>query len=216
MQKMIIALAASIALMGCGKAEENTASTTPNTDGGVTIPASFFTAERPATTMNLLEVKNSAKVGDNVSFLARVGGRAKPFADGFAMFVVADPSLVSCELKGEVDHCPVPYDYCCEAPEKIKAGLATIQMNDEQGVPFRTTAEGQGGLEASKFLMVEGTVLAKNDDGLFTVVADQIWVGGKPNRQNPLLGSGLASADAATGTPDQVPHDHDGDGVPDH
>lgn len=216
MQNMIIALAASILLLGCTGAEENTASTNDSTNGGVTIPTSFFSNERPNSVMNLLEVKNTAKVGDSVSFLARVGGRSKPFAEGFAMFVVADPSLISCELKGEGDHCPVPYDYCCEDPKDVKAGLATIQINDEQGVPFRTTAEGQGGLEASKFLIVEGTVLEKNDDGLFTVIADQIWVGGKPNRQNPMLGSGLASADPVTGTPDQVPHDHDGDGVPDH
>ena len=216
MQRLFFTLAITILLIGCSKVEENTGSTSNGTSEGVTIPASLFTTERTDVSMNLLEAKNSAKVGDSVSFLARVGGRVKPFASGFAMFVVADPSLVSCELKGVMDHCPNPQDYCCEPPEKLKMGLATIQFNDEKGVPLRTTAEESGGLESSKFLIVEGTVLEKNDEGLFTVVADQIWVGGKPNRENPLQGSGLASASPVTSKPDHVPHDHDGDGIPDH
>ena len=154
---------------------------------------------------DLLSVKNESKEGDEVVFLARVGGRAKPFADGFAIFVVADPSLISCELMGDEDHCPIPYDYCCEDPKKITEGIATIQVVDSNGSPLRATMEGAGGLEGSKFLVVDGVVTEKNDDGLFTVDARKIWVGGKPDRKNPTKGS----------TP-SVPHDHDGDGVPDH
>ena len=180
---------------GCGDAKETTAAKPlpDQTESSVTIPARFFSEIRPTTPPNLLEVKETAKAGEDVTFLARVGGRAKPFASGFAMFVVADPSLVSCELKGEVDHCPVPYDYCCEPPEKIKAGLATIQFSDDEGMPYQVSAQGAGGLEGSKFVIIEGTVLERNDDGLFTVEASKVWVGGKPDRQNPLKGSGLAS-----------------------
>ena len=187
----------SLALLasGCGDSKETTANrTTPSqTESLVTLPASFFTETRPANSPNLLEVKQTAKAGEDVIFLARVGGRAKPFAAGFAIFMVADPSLVSCELKGDKDYCPIPYDYCCEPPEKLKAGLATIQFSKDDGMPYQVSAQGAGGLEGSKFVVIEGTVLERNDEGLFTVEASKVWVGGKPDRQNPLKGSGLAS-----------------------
>ena len=197
-----LGLTFGLALAGCGETGTSKASNSPSS---VTIPASIFVTTRPENALDLLSVKNTAKEGDEVVFLARVGGRAKPFAEGFAMFVVADPSLQSCELMGEVDHCPIPYDYCCEDPQKITAGIATIQIVDAKGTPLRTSLEGVGGLEGSKFLVVDGVVTEKNDEGLFTIDAREIWVGGKPNRSNPNQGSTQG-----------VPHDHDGDGKPDH
>ena len=197
-----LGLTFGLALAACGKTDTSNASNLPSS---VTVPASLFVTTRPEKALDLLSVKNSAKEGDEVVFLARVGGRAKPFADGFAMFVVADPSLQSCELMGEEDHCPIPYDYCCEDPQKITKGIATIQVVDAKGTPLRTSLEGVGGLEGSKFLVIDGVVTEKNDEGLFTIDARKIWVGGKPNRSNPNQGSTQS-----------VPHDHDGDGKPDH
>ena len=163
-----------------------------------TIPTSFFTSTRPANVSDLLAVKETASPGDRVTFLARVGGRANPFVDNVAIFIVADPSLVSCELMGAEDHCPLPWDYCCEAREAIAAGLATVQIVVEGGVPLAVSAEGAGGLEGSKFVVIDGTVLEKNDEGLFTINAESIWVGGKPNRKDHTAGSG-ASPTETTG-----------------
>ena len=159
----------------------------------VTIPASIFASSRPVDVSDLLAVKEHASPGDRVTFLARVGGRSHPFVDNLAIFVVADPSLVSCELMGEEDHCPLPWDYCCEDRGAITKGLATVQIVAEGGVPFGVTAEGSGGLEGSKFVVIDGTVLEKNDEGLFTINADSIWVGGKPNRADHSAGNGAPS-----------------------
>ena len=198
----LLSLVLLASLSGCG---ENGSGIAPALPTSTAIRADLFVMERPDAVPDLLSVKSTAKEGDEVVFLARVGGRAKPFADGFAMFVVADPSLVSCELMGEEDHCPVPYDYCCEDSKALTEGMATIQVVDEKGTPLRTSLQGAGGLEGSKFLIVDGVVTEKNDEGLFTVDARKIWVGGKPTRQNPAKGSTPA-----------VPHDHDGDGISDH
>ncbi len=184
---------------------------------------------RPQGVPTLLEEKNSAKTGDTDTFLARVGGRVKPFADGYAIFVVADPTLVSCELMGEEDHCPYPWDYCCEDRDKITKGLATIQIVDPKGTPLRTNLEGTGGLEGSKYLVVEGILNERNDDGVFVVDAESIWVGGKPNRADHAMGSMMVNAMSSAGPPAPpsthdhdhshdtgVAHDHDGDGIADH
>ncbi len=212
----------------------------PPTPAAATIPAAYFTKNRPAEVPDLMKVKPTAKVGDSVSFLARIGGRPEPFVDGLAMFTVADPSLLSCEVMGEEDHCPIPWDYCCEEPNAIRAGMATVRLLGESGDPIMANAQGAGGLAPLRFVVVEGTVGDRNDDGLFVVDADRIWVGGRPERGSLRLGS-LAGEESVNVVIDDHDHDHghdhehghdhdhdhdhdhehhdhdhDGDGVPDH
>ena len=226
---LILGLTAlSTMFTGC---DEGGGNTTASNDVGptqATIPAAFFTTERPTEVADLIQIKPTAAVGDSVTFLARVGGRVEPFVDGLAIFTVADPSLLSCELMGEEDHCPLPWDYCCEDSNGITAGSATIRLAGSAGDPIAANAEGAGGLEPLKFVVVEGVVNERNDEGLFVIDATQIWVGGKPTRGNLRRGSlaGEENEGASTGDNDAgthasdhdagVPHDHDGDGKSDH
>ena len=87
------------------------------------------------------------------------------------------------------DHCSVPWDYCCESRDAMKTGMATIRILNSDGRPIAATAEGSGGLEASKFIVVEGMISGQNDEGLFIVDASRIWVGGKPTFEEPRKGS---------------------------
>jgi hypothetical protein len=153
-------------------------------------PSDVFTNTRPANAADLAEVKAAARTGDTVTFLARVGGKRAAFVEGSAIFLAADPKLISCELMSEEDHCEKPWDYCCEDADAITAGLATVQLVDAAGNVLKTSAKGQGGLEALKFVVVEGVVRDRNDEGLFIVDASRIWVGGKPDRSDPRKGSG--------------------------
>ena len=180
-----------IAIAGCKESGNETkpAATSSSTTSEVTIPSSSFLSTRPENVKDLVEVKKTAKTGDDVVFLARVGGKVKTFMDSQAIFIAADPGLVSCELMGEEDHCTIPEDYCCEDSQKMKAGLATIQFVDQQGRPLKTSAMNAGGLEPLKFVVINGTVRDRNDDGLFIVDANSVWVGGKPNRSDMRAGS---------------------------
>ena len=151
--------------------------------------------------VDLIAVKPTAKVGDAVTFLARVGGRAEPFVDGTAVFVVADPALESCELVGEDDHCPIPWDYCCTPIEDLKAGMATIRIVDGDGMPYPASAQGAGGLAPARFVVIDGVVSDRNDDGVFVVDAGRIWVGGRPEFGKPRLGSAAGEPDAPEAGP---------------
>ena len=180
-------LLTSALLLGCdAKAPEKAPA--PEA-AAATIPDSTFMAERPAEVENLLDAKKNSKVGDSVVFLARVGGRVKPFMTNQAIFVVADPSLKSCEIMADDDHCSVPWDYCCEDSNMLRSGMATICIKGEDGRPIKVNAEGAGGLEAAKFVVIEGVVNDRNDEGLFIVDASSIWVGGKPTYAEPMKGS---------------------------
>ena len=192
MKSITLLLTCTLALAACDKSSEETSSSTEqasSTVTKVTIASRHFTDKRPQDVKNLLDVKNTAQKGDKVVFLARVGGKSNPFLDKKAIFLVADPSLVSCELMTKDMDCPKPQDYCCEDPGKIREGLATIQFVDGRGKPLDTTAEGAGGLESLKFVVVNGTVRERNDEGLFIVDAREIWVGGKPNQNDYMAGS---------------------------
>lgn len=187
MLRITIAILLTAALFGCdGKNTENQTATSPSPAG---IPAETYMGDRPADVQDLLEIKKTAVVGDTVVFLARVGGRAKPFSENQAIFITTDPSLLSCELMSDDDHCSVPWDYCCESRDAMKTGMATIRILNSDGRPIAATAEGSGGLEASKFIVVEGLISDQNDEGLFIVDASRIWVGGKPTFEEPRKGS---------------------------
>ncbi len=144
------------------------------------IPAAkFITGEKPANAPHLTNVKANADVGDKVMFEARVGGRVDVFVDGMAIFVAADPKLISCDQRPG-DYCKVPWDYCCENFDAMKNGMATIQIIDDAGLPYEVSAEGQGGLEPLKTVVIQGVVSEKGDDGNFVVDASGIWVGTIP------------------------------------
>ncbi|MDP7030501.1 MAG: hypothetical protein QF733_09805 [Phycisphaerales bacterium] len=182
-----LATAVLIGASGCGSAEPDPAA--DKVQATVTPSTGLFVADRPDDAPGVTEAKAAAKVGAPIRFLARVGGRPEPFITGTAVFVAADPSLLSCELMGEEDHCAVPWDYCCEDSTALRDGMVTVRLIDEHGDILRSTAEGMGGLEASKFILVDGVVHDRNDDGLLIVDASQIWVGGAPTRADPMLGS---------------------------
>ncbi|MDP6986639.1 MAG: hypothetical protein QGG74_01220 [Phycisphaerales bacterium] len=166
------------------------ANETPKAVTPTSLPkADVFTTTRPDDAVGLAKVKMAAKAGDTVTFLARVGGKRTVFVDGSAIFLAADPELTSCELMGDEDHCTMPWDYCCEDADAMTAGLATVRLVDDAGKVLKESADGKGGLEALKFVVVTGVVRERNDEGVFVVDASEIWVGGKPSRGDELGGA---------------------------
>ena len=175
-------------VVGCGDSNTKENQTTLASS----IPSAFFMPSRPTEVDDLVKVKETAKTGDEVTFLARIGGRKNAsFISSLAMMIVADPSLISCELMSDgEDHCATPEDYCCENPTKLTKSLGTIRFLDDQGDMFPFSVEGAGGMEILKYIVVTGTVHDINENGVFIVDASKIWVGGKPNYGNERQGSG--------------------------
>lgn len=184
----------ALALLACDGGSQPTVPVQPPGSGSqpapaAQAPASLWLDARPEGQIeDLSAVRARAAVGEEVTFLARVGGRAEPFNAKRALFVVADPALRSCELI-EGDGCKTPWDYCCEKPEQLKVGLATVQLVGDDGKPRLGSLEGQHDLDALAYVVVRGKVRELNDEGLFIVDASGIWVGGKPTPEDPRAGS---------------------------
>lgn len=172
----LFALAALAAATGCP--QEAPAPETAKSEASpaaAAIPGELFLKERPASAEALSAVKAKSKQGDEVVFEARVGGRAEPFVAKRALFVVADPALPACS-ENEGDGCKTPWDYCCEDPKDLLRQTATVRFVDAQGKPLAASAKDAGGLTGLKTVVVRGKVSETNEDGLFVVDAQALWV----------------------------------------
>ncbi len=177
--KLILTSIIACILIGCGGTKDNDSNTNEQMS---TLPEFFFTTERPENVKDLVEVKKNAKKGDEIIFLARIGGRKNAsFVPTLAMMIVADPSLKSCEVMSKEEHCATPEDYCCEDRELLNAGLATIRFMQDANEAYPFSVEDDHGLKTLKYVVIKGTVYDINDEGLFIVDAINVWVGGKPH-----------------------------------
>ena len=141
----------------------------------VKLPDGLVTRGEPSGT-NVAACKASAKQGETVTVVGRIGGSRMPFANDVAVFTIVDPALKSCADGTDPDHCRTPWDYCCEDREAMKRGMATIEFADAQGTPFGFPVRGASGLEPLATVAVTGVVVEKNDAGLMVVRATKVVV----------------------------------------
>lgn len=106
--------------------------------------------------------------------------------NGYALFKLQDVSLQYCgQDAGEDCGCPTPWDYCCEDPEKCKAGDLPVEVRGSDGRPMAATP-AQTGLRLLDLLAVKGRLETSADGGKILVVTD-----GWYRRERPTLKDGL-------------------------
>ncbi len=139
--KKIITTAACIAigLLGACKHEAAPATTTATPSQPVWQLASL-----PDNATSVAAVKYSAKEGETVAIRGRIGGSVKPLTAGSAVFVIVDGEVPHCGEMSDEDHCPTPWDYCCETRDSLNASSATIMLVDETGAPLTIDLEAAG------------------------------------------------------------------------
>jgi hypothetical protein len=103
-----------------------------------------------------------------------VEARAKDFVAGRAALTVIDPSIRACDEGSPMDDCPTPWDFCCDPPEEIAGGTATVELR-ENGRVLAEDLQGFHGLDHLDTVVVRGT-LEKDEVGNMTVVADALHV----------------------------------------
>lgn len=163
-------LAGVLLLSGCG--EKDASVQTLEVD----IPDVFVSVPIPGKPVAIPEARK-AKPGDEVVLTGLIMGVPQPFVEGRAVFVLGDEgSLEPCDLKGD-DHCPTPWDNCCDPSDVKQAGTVTIQVVDENGKPIRSGLKGVNGLAELSRVTVEGTVAANSSPEAFIVNASGIHVG---------------------------------------
>ncbi len=174
---LIASVIVSTALMlgnvaGCGKEPATPVAT-------AALPAGLFLAAAPVDAMNLHEAKQSAVQGSTVVLHGRIGGAEEPFAKGRAVFTLVDTGVKSCADMGDEDHCPTPWDYCCEPRDNLRTNSATIQIVDADGRLIKSDIKGVRGLKPLADVTVVGTVAQVDASGVFIINATGMFVNTK-------------------------------------
>lgn len=138
------------------------------------IPFGLMISEKPENVQNVIDAKQSAKQGDTVAIRGRVGGSARPFVDGRAVFTIVGSGPHACS-DHDGDHCKTPWDYCCTPRDELREHSATIQIVDESGALIRTGIKGRRGIKELSDVTVVGTVVS-TDGGALIIRATGIYV----------------------------------------
>ena len=156
------------ALLLTAACSDEATSTAPND----AIPTRFYSEAEPAGAKPVADVYAAAKDGERVVLVGSVGGAAKVFVDGAAVFTLVDPSLASCV--GDGMGCATPWDYCCEDPDAMRKGTATIELREGAQV-IGESPQGWRGLDHLSTVVVAG-VAERDASGNLVVAAEQLHV----------------------------------------
>lgn len=155
---------------GCGS-PSNSASNAPAADPAAV--AKYLLAEEPADAKSVVETKSTAKDGEEVTLVGRIGGSQSPFVADRASFTIVDTTLVPCSERPG-DSCPTPWDYCCDTDQLPKA-TAVVKVVDAEGKTVAVDAKRGLGMKELQTVIVKGT--AKRDEaGNLTVLSPAIFV----------------------------------------
>ena len=140
------------------------------------LPADLVISQAPADPLSVVDARAKAKPGETITVRGYVGGRAKPFVDGRAMFVLADPAKAQPCDANPGDSCTTPWDACCASREDIKAGTATVQVVGADGKVIAAALEGVGGIKPGSRVIVSGTVAKASTDQVLIIDAAKLYL----------------------------------------
>ena len=132
----------------------------------------WMLGEEPAGAVSVVEAKATAKEGETVVVRGRIGGRKTPISSESPVFTIVNLEVPHCGQMGEEDHCPTPWDYCCETPEDLRANSATVQLVGDGESAIDPTAGGLAGLDE---VVVVGTVGPRPSQDVLTIRATSVF-----------------------------------------
>ena len=83
---------------------DQSAPTPPKTATNSALPKDLFVTQEPAGAAGVLKVRQSAKAGDRIAMIGRIGGSENPFVSNRAVFTMVDASMKSCLEMGDDAH----------------------------------------------------------------------------------------------------------------
>ncbi len=167
------ALFALLAFAACSpKSQEPTAATDSNPLESIRILDT-----KPVDARTVKVAKEDLRAGDEAVVFGQIGGVETPFIDGYAGFVLADTDLVFCNEMGDDDHCPMPWDACCEDPDKLQASRLSVQFVDAEGLPIEEDIKGYAKLRELSEVVVVGTVASASTADNLIIEATGVYVG---------------------------------------
>ena len=177
MKPIHLSIAIALLSAACKESTQSAASSgaVPSVDKALleTVLGTVPTGEAKA----IAAVKAAAKPGDEVTLTGRIMGNIKPFVEGRAAFILADPSIITACSDKPGDECETPWDNCCDTPEDKRKAIATIQIVNDEGRVLKQSVEGIGGLANLATVTVSGKVADGSEGDVLIVNATAIQTG---------------------------------------
>lgn len=130
---------------------------------------------KPGDPLPVKAARAQLSPGQPAVVTGQVGGSEEPFFDGYAGFVLADTAVRFCNEMGD-DHCPTPWDACCEDPDSLKSSRASVQFVDAAGLPVAASLKGFAGLEPLRKVVVTGTVASSSTPENLIIEAQGLYL----------------------------------------
>lgn len=169
---LLLTIACSLTVLtGCGSSSN--ASMSPATQASDIDGAQFLLSEEPAGARGVIEARESAKDGEALVLVGRIGGAANPWIEGRAAFTLLDPSMLVVDQSEGMEEGQLCTGDCCAA--ELKECTTLVKIVDAGGELVPVDARELLGLHESDMVVVKGS--AKRDEsGNFQLLATGVHV----------------------------------------
>ena len=168
--------AACVILAGCGKSAEKATPPPPTAAASSPLDGFFGAVDATGDVIPIPQLRKDAQPGHGVVVEAKVMGAVEPFVENRALFVVGDEGTLSSCDQIHGDACRTPWDNCCDDPDALRVGTATIQVVDEKGNVLRHGIKGVAGLRELSRVRVAGEVAPGSTEAALVINASRIEV----------------------------------------
>lgn len=169
-QTFVVVAAIALGTVGCNSSSNPSTAVSPSDPEAA---SRYLLTDEPSDAKSVVDLKASAKDGEEITLVGRIGGSVSPFVSGRASFTVVDASLTPCNERPG-DTCPTPWDYCCDT-DRLAAGTAVVKVVDADGKTLAKDAERDLGMQALQTVVVKGTA-RKDEAGNLTVLAPAVFI----------------------------------------
>ncbi len=165
---MSFAMLGLLVAVGCSQQGDETATPGPSANG-----LNYLLGHEPTEANDVVGVRETAKHGDAVVIVGRIGGSANPWIEDRAAFSIVDRSLKACsDIPG--DACPIPWDYCCET-DKLPTGTALVKVVDKEGNLVKEDARQLLGVKELATVVIKGKA-ERDKTGNLTILATHVFI----------------------------------------
>jgi hypothetical protein len=131
--------------------------------------------EAPPSALGVIEAMDGSAPGESFVATGRVGGVMQPITEGMAAFILTDERVHFCDEAAD-DHCPTPWDACCESPDLLKSSRVFVQINGSDHQPLAVDLRTEAGLRENMTVVVRGRMADDVAPGERVIYAEALYV----------------------------------------
>lgn len=167
----IAAAILSLGISGCGSSsgDKPVAQATAVSFSG----AKYTLADEPDGAVGVIAARGSAKDGESIVMVGRVGGAGNPWIDGRAAFMMLDASKSVVAQGKEASGNEICMGDCCALERAACTALVTVV--DDNGSVLPVDSRELLRIAENDMVLVRGKV-KKDETGNFTVLAEGVYV----------------------------------------